>query len=283
MNDCLDTDSLARAAELIAQADALIVAAGAGMGVDSGLPDFRGKEGFWKAYPVLGRERVDFYSIACPDAFYTDPRRAWGFYGHRLQLYRATQPHAGFNILKRWGQARARGLGVFTSNVDGQFQKAGFTPDSVHECHGSIAHLQCMAPCCNAIWPADGFEPEVDAAQCLLLNAPPVCPHCGSLARPNILMFHDSGWLEERTEEQAVRQEKWLASVRRPVVVELGAGTAIPSVRHFSQRILREFGGRLVRINPREWEVPTRLDVGIAAGATHALSEIDRVMGMMAA
>jgi NAD-dependent SIR2 family protein deacetylase len=282
MKSSLDADSLTRAAELITQADALIVAAGAGMGVDSGLPDFRGREGFWKAYPVLGREQVDFYSIACPDAFHADLWRAWGFYGHRLQLYRATQPHAGFDILKRWGQARARGLGVFTSNVDGHFQKAGFAADSVHECHGSIAHLQCMAPCCNAIWPADGFLPEVDAAQCLLLNAPPLCPHCGGLARPNILMFHDSGWLEERTEEQVARQEKWLASVRRPVVVELGAGTAIPSVRHFSQRILREFGGRLVRINPREWDVPTPLYLGIATGAAHALSEIDRVMGMMA-
>lgn len=283
MKSSLDADSLARAAELIAQADALIVAAGAGMGVDSGLPDFRGTEGFWRAYPVLGREKVDFYSIACPDAFHTAPRRAWGFYGHRLQLYRATRPHAGFDILKRWGQARPLGLSVFTSNVDGQFQKAGFAPDSVHECHGSIAHLQCMAPCCSAIWPADAFEPDVDTAQCLLRNAPPACPHCGGLARPNILMFNDSDWLEARAEAQAARLEKWLARVRRPVVVELGAGTAIPSVRHFSQRLVREFGARLVRINPRECEVPTRQDVGLAAGALHALAEIDALMQPMKA
>ncbi len=278
MKSSLDAATLARAAELITQADALIVAAGAGMGVDSGLPDFRGTEGFWKAYPVLGREQVDFYSIACPDAFRTDPRRAWGFYGHRLQLYRATRPHAGFDILKRWGQTRPLGLTVFTSNVDGQFQKAGFAPDSVDECHGSIAHLQCMAPCCNAIWPADDFEPDVDTAQCLLLGAPPACPRCGGLARPNILMFNDSDWLEERSEQQAARLQAWLASVRRPVVVELGAGVAIPSVRHFSQRLVREFGARLVRINPRECEVPTRQDVGLAAGAAHALAEIDRVL-----
>jgi NAD-dependent SIR2 family protein deacetylase len=280
MKSSLDANSLVRAAELITQADALIVAAGAGMGVDSGLPDFRGREGFWKAYPVLGREQVDFYSIACPDAFRTDPRRAWGFYGHRLQLYRATRPHAGFEILKRWGQARALGLSVFTSNVDGQFQKAGFVPDTVYECHGSIVHLQCMAPCCDAIWLADDFEPEVDTAQCLLRNAPPVCPRCGGLARPNILMFNDSDWLEARAEAQAARLEAWLASVRRPVVVELGAGTAIPSVRYFSQRIVQRLGGRLVRINPRECEVPTRLDVGIAAGAAHALVEIDLLIRM---
>ena len=52
--------ALAHAAELISQADALVVTAGAGMGVDSGLPDFRGTEGFWKAYPALGREQMDF-------------------------------------------------------------------------------------------------------------------------------------------------------------------------------------------------------------------------------
>ena len=54
----MSPDSIARAAALIAQSDALIVTVGAGMGVDSGHPDFRGKEGFWKAYPALGREQV---------------------------------------------------------------------------------------------------------------------------------------------------------------------------------------------------------------------------------
>jgi NAD-dependent SIR2 family protein deacetylase len=278
MNAALDAQRLAHAARLIGQADALIVAAGAGMGVDSGLPDFRGSAGFWKAYPALGQEKVDFHAIACPDAFRTDPQRAWGFYGHRLQLYRRAVPHAGFGILKRWGAAKPLGLEVFTSNVDGQFQAAGFDAGGVYECHGSIAHLQCMEPCSSAIWPADGFVPEVDAAQCRLLGAPPVCPHCGGLARPNILMFNDTEWLEDRAWQQAARLERWLGSVCRPVVVELGAGTAIPSVRRFSERIVRRFGGRLVRINPREFAVPTRLDVGLAAGAAHALAGIDRVM-----
>lgn len=86
----LNTDDLHHAAELLLQADALIVGAGAGMGVDSGLPDFRGTAGFWKAYPALAKEQIDFTRIACPDAFHTHPARAWGFYGHRLQLYRTS-------------------------------------------------------------------------------------------------------------------------------------------------------------------------------------------------
>ena len=271
----LSSEQLEHAADLIDQADALIVAAGAGMGVDSGLPDFRSQQGFWRAYPALGREQIDFYRIACPEAFRTQPQRAWGFYGHRLGLYRAAQPNRGFQILKRWGGNMAAGHAVFTSNVDGQFQKAGFDQEAIHECHGSIHHLQCLSPCRDAIWPADDFVPQVDAEQCLLLNPAPACPHCGGLARPNVLMFSDYEWLAHRQAEQARRMEEWLAGVSRPVVVEIGAGTAIPSVRHFSQRVIQEFGGRLVRINPREPLVPTRLDVGFSAGAMEVLAAID--------
>lgn len=273
------TAAIERAAALIEQADALVVAAGAGMGVDSGLPDFRGQEGFWRAYPALGRARIDFYSIASPSAFEAAPRLAWGFYGHRLGLYRATQPHPGHALLRAWGARMLHGLSVFTSNVDGQFQQAGFAPQHLHECHGSIHHLQCLRPCCEAIWPADAFVPQVDELNCQLLNAPPTCPHCGGLARPNVLMFSDDGWVEHRSAGQRRRQQAWLASVTRPVVVELGAGTAVPSVRHFSQRVLHQFGGRLVRINPREFEVPTRLDVGLPMGAAAGLAAIEQVLG----
>ena len=245
------------------------------MGVDSGLPDFRGTEGFWKAYPALGRERVDFYSIASPRAFHSQPARAWGFYGHRLNLYRATQPHAGFTLLKKWGGALLQGCSVFTSNVDGHFQGAGFSANGLNECHGSIHHLQCLTPCSDAIWLADDLMPEVDAVQCLLTSALPTCPRCGGLARPNILMFGDGAWVEAREAQQAASLERFLARVSRPVVVEIGAGTAIPSVRHFSQRVIHEFGGRLVRINPREFSVPTRFDVGLACNALEALVAID--------
>ena len=274
----LDPESIAHAADLIAQSDGLIVGAGAGMGVDSGLPDFRGKEGFWQAYPALGREQVDFYRIACPEAFRTQPTRAWGFYGHRLNLYRATEPHIGFHILKRWGQAMHRGYSVYTSNVDGQFQIAGYDPATIHECHGSLHHLQCLQHCSEAIWSAGEVIPVVDEEQCLLLNSPPRCPNCGALARPNVLMFSDFEWLEHNAQKQLDRLDAWMSGVNCPVVVEIGAGTAIPSVRHFSQRVIQQYGGRVIRINPRESTVPTRFDVGFAAGAAETLKAIDQAL-----
>ena len=263
-----------RAASLIADADALIVTAGAGMGVDSGLPDFRGNEGFWNAYPALGNASINFTSIASPSAFSANPRLAWGFYGHRLALYRRTVPHHGFSLLKHWGEKMKHGISVFTSNVDGQFQIAGFSPAQINECHGSIHHLQCMEPCSESIWSAEEFTPDVDEDACLLRNPFPLCPHCGGMARPNVLMFGDWAWIPERQQAQAGRQSKWLASATNPVVIELGAGTAIPSVRNFSENIAHRLGGNLIRINLREPEVKGKHDVGLAMGALDGMNAI---------
>ena len=168
-----------------------------------------------------------------------------------------------------------QGYGAFTSNVDGHFQRGGFDNGMVTECHGSIHHLQCSVPCGTAIWPADEFVPMVDTDTCMLVNEPPRCPWCGALARPNILMFGDGAWQDKRSRGQENYLLHWLDGARRLVVVELGAGTAIPSVRHFSHQMVAHYGARLVRINPAEPAVPTRLDVGIAGPALVTLMAIE--------
>lgn len=267
MNDRID-----HAVDLVRQADAIVVGAGAGMGIDSGLPDFRGPNGFWRAYPALGRRQIRFEAIASPEAFRRWPRLAWGFYGHRLKLYRQTRPHEGFRFLQNWAADTLFGISVFTSNVDGQFQTAGFPVDAIHECHGSIHRLQCLNGCTSKTWSAADFVPEVDEATGELSNENlPRCPHCGSLARPNILMFGDGEWIEGPTLAQSRLQEKWLRDVRRPVVIEIGAGTAIPSVRYFSHEVIHRHGGRLIRINPTDFSVPTPRDIGLPLGALEAL------------
>ena len=278
MHDADQLAALQQAADLVHQADALIIAAGAGMGVDSGLPDFRGNDGFWKVYPALGRARMEFASVATPYTFRSDPTLAWGFYGHRLQLYRDTPPHAGFALLKAWGDSMDAGCGVFTSNVDGHFQRAGFDPHSIYECHGSIHHLQCMEPCGPDIWSADDFTPHIDLEACRLLNPMPLCPHCGGMARPNILMFGDWGWNERRAVMQEARLQSLLLKAQRPLVIELGAGAVIPSVRHFSQSVVAHHNGLLIRINPREPQVASPRDVGLAMGALAALTAIDALL-----
>lgn len=276
-------DTIQRAAELIAEADVLVFAAGAGMGVDSGLPDFRGNTGFWKAYPPYRELGLDFVSLAQPDWFRDDPKLAWGFYGHRLGLYRRTAPHEGFAILRRWAERKEHGAFVFTSNVDGHFGKAGFPEERISEIHGSLLHAQCIADCGVGIFEAD-FDVEVDEKSFRAKAPLPTCLSCGALARPNVLLFGDGEWDPSRSDAQRRRLERWLGEVvgsdSRLVVVECGAGTAVPSVRNFSEFLVRSAGARLIRINPREPEVPKR-QIGLPSGALDALRRLDALIGML--
>ncbi|KPM53455.1 NAD-dependent protein deacetylase [Frankia sp. R43] len=269
-------DALDRAAELLGEADALLVCAGAGMGVDSGLPDFRGDTGFWRAYPPYARLGLSFVELADPAHFGTDPALAWGFYGHRLALYRETVPHAGFGILRRWGARLPAGMWVFTSNVDGQFQRAGIA--EVAEVHGSIHHLQCVRPCTSDIWSAQGVDVAVDQESMRAREPLPRCPRCGSLARPNILMFGDWNWVGLRTEQATRACMSWLdghfagGGDARLAVIELGAGTAVPTVRLLAESVA---GSRLIRVNPVEAGVRAGGGVSLPLGALTALTELD--------
>jgi NAD-dependent SIR2 family protein deacetylase len=275
MND----DTIARAADAIAGAQALLVCAGAGMGVDSGLPDFRGDQGFWKAYPPYAALGLSFSELANPRWFTSDPELAWGFYGHRLNLYRSTVPHAGFAVLERWGRRMPLGAFVYTSNVDGQFQRAGFDPERVVECHGAIEVFQCLDRCCD-LYPAPPDPVDVDPTTFRAAPPLPACPACGLLARPNILMFGDGGWDESRTMAQDGRMSRWLAGLGgagKLVIVECGAGEAVPTVRMTSEHLARRFGGTLIRINLRESHGPAGT-LAIAGGARDTILSIERML-----
>ena len=266
-------DPYEAAAREIASADALLIGAGAGMGVDSGLPDFRGDDGFWKAYPPFRGK--SFASVSNPTWFLSDPPQAWGFFGHRLHLYRNTVPHEGFHTLLRWGQSRPHGCFVFTSNVDGQFQKAGFAEDHVFECHGSVHHLQCVKQCTNRIWSAAELNVDVNMETMRATSELPRCAKCNMLARPNVLMFGDWDWIADRSEEQQTRYHAWLKQVRghKFVAIEFGAGLAIPTVRSECEARSQT----LIRVNPREADTQGR-GIEFPVGALEAIRGIDACM-----
>jgi NAD-dependent SIR2 family protein deacetylase len=275
------SDGASAAAAALRRARTLVITAGAGMGVDSGLPDFRGDQGFWKAYPLYERLGITFVDAANPARFQEDPALGWGFYGHRLNLYRATEPHAGFATLRRWIERFSLDWFVVTSNVDGQFQKAGFDEERIVEVHGSIHHLQCMAGCNDRIWP-NREEIPVEIAT-MRAKKFPRCPGCGAIARPNILMFGDYGWVADRTYEQQRRLDAFAETAidDRTVVVEMGAGTSIPTIRFASER-LGGRGGLVVRINPREAQIGPE-HVSLPTGALEGLTAIDLALGALPA
>jgi NAD-dependent SIR2 family protein deacetylase len=268
--------TLDRAARTIAGSDAILLGAGAGMGVDSGLPDFRGNRGFWRAYPPYERLGLDFVSLANPRWFMDDPALAWGFYGHRMELYRRTEPHRGFAILRGWVERMREGGFVFTSNVDGHFQREGFPATRVVEVHGSFDGMQCTRECGVGIFPGAPYRVEVDSETMWAATPLPECPGCGAVARPNILMFGDFDWCSTRTDAQLGRMREWLGALdgAKLTVIEFGAGRAIPTVRMMCEDIARACNGTLIRVNTREAEVPTG-HISLPMGALEAIELID--------
>jgi len=268
--------NILKAHNIVKNAEAIIITAGAGMGVDSGLPDFRGNEGFWKAYPPIAKLRYDFTQMANPALFTYNPKLAWGFYGHRLNLYRSTIPHDGFKLLFDLVNQKDNNYFVFTSNVDGQFQKAGFDEDEIYEVHGSIHYLQCTKTCTESIWENNLGDIEIDMDK-LEAQTLPRCKNCKELARPNILMFGDGEFINGRADEQNERFHNWRFQNKdkKIVIIEVGAGSAIPTIRSFGDRLSGfENDVTLIRINPREDEVYNDGDIGIALDGLEGIKKV---------
>jgi len=149
---------LKRAAQVVRNADALLITTGAGMGVDSGLGTFRGRNaGVWAPLKALG---IDYTAMTRPDWFSKDPRLAWSYWHFSYQLYTKTKPHAGYDLLAKWGSGAQFGLFVVTSNIDGHWAATSDVGSQrVLEIHGAVTHMQCVDSD-GRVWPADRSQIE---------------------------------------------------------------------------------------------------------------------------
>ena len=266
-----------RAASLIGDAEAFVITAGAGMGVDSGLPDFRGNHGFWNAYPAYAQLGLPFEECATPEYFTNDPHFAWGFFGHCANLYRETIPHDGFHIIKKWIERSGGDYFIVTSNVDGQFQKAGYDEERMYEVHGSIHWLQCRTRCSDTIWPNNEIF-RIDEATMRAEEPLPRCMVCGTVSRPNVMLFRDWLWLSTRSHIQELAFDRFLQrnSNRRIAVIEMGAGKVIPTVRAISVSIGQRIEhATVIRINPRDPQIISP-HISLPCGALEGLQHIDK-------
>jgi NAD-dependent SIR2 family protein deacetylase len=144
--------------------------------------------------------------------------------------------------MKRWTQMKNDRYFCFTSNVDGHWEKAGFPSEKIYECHGSVHYMQCVMSCTNEIWPTTEFViPRVDESTFRAIGDLPKCKRCGQMARPNVLMFDDWGYLDGRQTQQRQRFNQWLREAIdrewRVVIIEIGAGKAVPTVRIISEEV----------------------------------------------
>jgi NAD-dependent SIR2 family protein deacetylase len=255
---------LRQAADLLKRADAVWIGTGAGMGVASGLGTFRGKNaGVW---PPLLKLKMDFTEMSNPRWFTEDPHLAWAFWQFRYNAYTGSKPHSGYDFLCQLCKEKPFGGFVFTSNIDGHWLSAGFPEDRVLEVHGSVNYMQCHDEDCESgIWPAHSQVIKaltIDEATDRAVGTLPQCIHCkDSIARPNVLMFNDGGFLPDRYLSQRSNYEKWCDRIKdaKLVVIEIGAGVAIPTVRHKAESFLRKPQQTIgiIRINPENYSFPS--------------------------
>lgn len=224
---------------------------------------------------VEGETVKSVLDVMNPQLFETDPKYAWKLFGSRIQLYKDTVPHSGFSVLKDWIAQYNLDYFILTSNVDGQFQKAGFDDRRIREVHGSVHYFQGLYPeKCNTVWinKLSGKEIVESAERGIF----PACPGSETPARPNMYMFHDGSYNSVRTKNQEEKYQDFLTCHQNSniIVFEIGAGPQVQTLRMKTRHLRTNFNSHIVRINPGFPKIKPP-HIGIGKGAKKTLLEID--------
>jgi NAD-dependent deacetylase len=237
-------DKLQQAREWLAAARQIAVLTGAGVSKESGVPTFRDAQtGLWAKF--------DPQALASREGFRRDPGLVWRWYAWRSSIVHSVQPNPAHHALARLG--REKDVTIITQNVDGLHQAAGSS--RVLEVHGNIRRFKCL----------DREHPmQVDHPA--NLDEPPSCPHCGSLARPDVVWFGEmlpAGiWAEA---ERVSRNCDLMLVVGTSGLVHPAASLPLYAVAS---------GARTIEINPERTPLTPYLDLYLCGPAGEVLPRL---------
>lgn len=210
-------DLTAEAAVLIGRAGRVAALTGAGVSTESGIPDFRGRNGLWSRFDPL-----EFGTIG---AFRGDPRKVWTMLAELLTVTDA-EPNAGHYAMVAM-EEMGRLHGIITQNIDGLHQKAGSR--SVVEFHGSLATFSCGS--CRT---------RLSLAEVRTMALPPLCS-CGDVLRPDLVFF------DEAIPPDALLMTDQLIGAA-DVLIVAGTSCRVAPASTIPDRF-RRGGGRIIEIN----------------------------------
>jgi NAD-dependent deacetylase len=206
----------------------VFVITGAGVSAESGVPTFRGKDGYWR--------NLDPAKLATPEAFARDPKLVWEWYGERRQRVRSAQPNAAHAAIANLAQHAGEFL-LVTQNVDDLHARAGVTNEKMVQIHGSIFVTRCSH--CDS--ERHDYEQEQE-------DHIPRCPGCDALMRPGVVWFG-----EQLPWNEVTRVENYLN--RGPCDVVIVAGTTATFGYIIDWAIRASRGSKLIEVNPEETPV----------------------------
>ena len=161
--------------ELIDSSDNIVFFGGAGVSTESGIPDFRSKDGLYNQHDVRFDKYQPEYLLSHSCLVY-EPKVYYEFHRQKMDTRNIApnNAHKYLAALEKQGKLKA----VVTQNIDGLHQKAG--SKVVYEIHGSALRNYCMS--CGKEFPSDYiFESDEPIPKC----------SCGGVIRPDITLYEE--------------------------------------------------------------------------------------------
>jgi NAD-dependent deacetylase len=211
----------------------VLVITGAGISAESGIPTFRGKDGYWR--------NLDPAKLATPEAFAKDPQLVWEWYRERRQRIRAADPNAAHDALVKLA-AQSRDFLLVTQNVDDLHTRArwdgqGLLAEKIVRVHGDIFLTKCSG--CDF----GQREPDQDRGDI------PECPRCGARMRPGVVWFG-----EQLDAKEIGRVESFLEEGPCDMVVVIGTTAMFGYILDWAVRAVGR-SGELIEVNPEETSI----------------------------
>lgn len=167
----------------------ITVMTGAGISAESGIPTFRGPDGYW----TIGSANYRPTEMATNNMFRQNPREVWKWYVYRRSICNAAEPNAGHHAVVQMEKSLGDQFHLVTQNVDGLHLRAGNSEEKTYQIHGSLAFIRCWDECSpelfrfpEGIANKEKGDDLTDDEWNLL-----VCPKCGKMARPHVLWFDE--------------------------------------------------------------------------------------------
>ncbi len=261
----------------IAAGNGLItVLTGAGISAESGIPTFRGKEGYW----TVGATEYHPQSMATFAMFREQPPEVWRWYLYRRGVCRRAEPNTGHLALAALEKAFGDRFLLITQNVDGLHLRAGNSPARTYQIHGNIDFMRCADDCTDEIFPLPaGFwlntknDPLPANAESVLR-----CPHCGGITRPHVL------WFDEYYDETHYRFNSSLRAAGRTDLLLVVGSSGATNLPLQVAALVGERGGVIVDVNvqPNPFSAYAE-DTGgffLQSAAGNALPEIASALGV---
>ncbi len=162
---------------------------GAGVSAESGIPTFRGSEGYW----TIGSKNYQPQEIATYAMFSKMPYEVWKWYLYRLGVCRSAKPNPGHLAIVEIEQILRDKFTLITQNVDGLHIRAGNSHNRTYQIHGNINYMRCDKSCSMTFHPIPDDMPHISRGDDLsdkdrqLLK----CPECGGSTRPHVLLWDE--------------------------------------------------------------------------------------------